>query len=408
MPLLIIGGKIMFYISQLNQSDCGFASLKMLLANVLKNEDYLHLKQDEEHGPYNYFELIEIASDYGVCLVGVKAQDKEEFDSWDRYPFLTTIKVGDNFHAITVAKKRGKRIYVLDPVKGPHWLKIIDFIKIWDGTLLYVDQIEEGKKKPINSLKKFDKLKRYKYALQTVQLFVSFAFLTFLLFLGLDFSPYVSVSAFFVYAILEVVFRELIIKLTTDYDKLVLEEVKALPKDNYLFINRLNECKKNLLTSKISIISNVLLTCTLIFMMIFNGLLNIIPVCVVIGACLLETFVFSPYLIKKERVIAEKELNIAKSKDVEEFKSSFLLVNSMSSEYAKAAFLFKILKIVMIVLSVGIVLYISKEMSITNLLFYTMISLYLEKGINDLFQIASNRKQNDLAKVKLNNLIDSN
>ena len=58
----------MFYISQLNQSDCGFASLKMLLANVLKNEDYLYLKQDEEHGPYNYFELIQIASDYGCVL----------------------------------------------------------------------------------------------------------------------------------------------------------------------------------------------------------------------------------------------------------------------------------------------------------------------------------------------------
>jgi hypothetical protein len=78
----------MFYISQMKQDDCGFASLKMLLANIYKNEDYLYLKQTEEHGPYNYFELIDIEKDYGLILSGCKATQKEEFPEFDEYPFL--------------------------------------------------------------------------------------------------------------------------------------------------------------------------------------------------------------------------------------------------------------------------------------------------------------------------------
>ena len=67
----------MFYISQLNESDCGFASLKMLLANLYQERDYLFIKQDEEHGPYSYFDLIKIAQNYNVTLEGFKFKNKQ-------------------------------------------------------------------------------------------------------------------------------------------------------------------------------------------------------------------------------------------------------------------------------------------------------------------------------------------
>ena len=36
----------MYFIKQIDNHDCGFASLKMLLANIYKDKRYLYLKQD--------------------------------------------------------------------------------------------------------------------------------------------------------------------------------------------------------------------------------------------------------------------------------------------------------------------------------------------------------------------------
>ena len=43
------------FIKQLNEKDCGFASLKMLLAFYSKNKEYLYLKQDLDRENYSLF-----------------------------------------------------------------------------------------------------------------------------------------------------------------------------------------------------------------------------------------------------------------------------------------------------------------------------------------------------------------
>ena len=70
----------MFYIKQIKNDDCGFASLKTLIANLYKKEDYLFIPQDESVGPYSYAQLIKIGAKYGVKLEGVKTEgDKITF-----------------------------------------------------------------------------------------------------------------------------------------------------------------------------------------------------------------------------------------------------------------------------------------------------------------------------------------
>lgn len=398
----------MFYISQIKDDDCGFASLKMLLADIFKSEDYLYLKQDEEHGPYNYFELIDIAKEYGVVLSGVKAIEKENFGQWDHYPFITTISVNENLHAVMVSKKKGKKIYVLDPARGPMWMKIDDFIKIWDGTILKIDEVAECTDKPENVLKKFDNLKKYKFTLQFVQLMVSIFFLFFLFFLGSSLPEYVSIIFFCLYLVGEIIFRHIILKLTSDFDNIVLNELTSLPKDNYLFINRLNDYKQNFLTSKISIISNIILVSSLIFMMVFNGLLNAIIVFAVIILCLIDSFIIKPYLAQEEKEIARKETLIFKSDNLGVFRENFTLVNKLTTRYARKVMLFKSLKLILMAVTAGLVLYFSGYFEAINILFYVTISMCLERGMTALFEIAENQKENNLARAKLNNLITRN
>lgn len=398
----------MYYISQIKEDDCGFASLKMLLADIFKNEDYLYLKQNEEHGPYNYFELIDIAKEYGVVLNGVRALEKDNFDEWDQYPFITSISVNENLHAVVIKKKKGKKIFILDPARGPMWMKIEDFIKIWDGTILKVDEVLGSSNKPENVLKKFDNLKKYKFTFQFIQLVVSICFLCFLFFLGSSLPEYVPIIFFVLYVIGEIIFRHIILKLTSDFDNIVLNELTSLPSDNYLFINRLNDYKQNLLTSKISIISNIILVSSLIFMLVFNGLLNAIIVFVVIILCLIDSFIVKPFLAKEEKEIARKESFIFKSDNLKLFKENFTHINKMTNRYARKVMLFKSLKLAIMVLTAGIVLYFSGYFGAINVLFYSTISMCLERGMTALFEVAENQKKNNLAKAKLNNLINRN
>ena len=122
----------MYYIPQVTKSDCGFACLKMLLATVHKDERYLYLKEDENHGPYSYQELLKYAQHYDVTLVGAKYDDKGDLRNINKFPLILTVQ-GENqtLHAVFVTKKRGKKLKVFDPAKGVYWEKIEKLIKIF-------------------------------------------------------------------------------------------------------------------------------------------------------------------------------------------------------------------------------------------------------------------------------------
>ena len=143
-------------------------------------------------------------------------------------------------------------------------------------------------------------------------------------------------------------------------------------------------------------------------MMVFNGFLNSIIVFSVIVLCLIDSFIIKPYLSKQEKVIAYKENEIFKAKDLDTFKRNFLVVNAMSDKYAKKVMLFKALKFTLIGIAVCFVLCFSKQFETIGVLFYFTISMCLERGITTLFEIAENQKENNLAKAKLNNLINRN
>ena len=48
-----------YFIPQIDSSDCGFACLKMMVARLYENEKALYIKQNENHGAYNFLELKE-------------------------------------------------------------------------------------------------------------------------------------------------------------------------------------------------------------------------------------------------------------------------------------------------------------------------------------------------------------
>ena len=130
----------MYYIPQLSNSSCGMACLKMLLAIVHKDEGYLYLNEDENHGQYSYQDLVVEAQRYDVTLIGAKYDDKDDFRHFDNFPvILTVVNPNETVHALLISKRKGNRVKVHDPAKGIYWQKLSQLLPLWDGTLLAVN-----------------------------------------------------------------------------------------------------------------------------------------------------------------------------------------------------------------------------------------------------------------------------
>ena len=78
----------MYYVPQIQKDDCGYACVKMLLANVQKDKNFLFLPQDENHGPYSYQDLIDIAKGHGIILNGYTVEDKSTIKEHKKFPML--------------------------------------------------------------------------------------------------------------------------------------------------------------------------------------------------------------------------------------------------------------------------------------------------------------------------------
>lgn len=393
----------MFYISQINESDCGLASLKMLLANVFDEESFLFLPQNEEHGPYSYFDLIGIAKKYNVELEGLKIKEKEEFSKWNDFPIIVSFNEENYCHSSLILKRRGNKFLLLDPDTKPHWIKFDELIKKWDGTLLRVKSKPKTitKKPKVISIEKGDKLS---LVAQILQIALSIVLLTSIFFLDEKYPFYISLGLIILYVALELLFRNILIKIMDKIDEAYVNGLTKVPNNSYLFLIRLNDFKKTFIANKISLISNLIIGLSLIFITIFNGYWNAIIVFVIILLSLIETFVTKPIFAKKDKKIALEEKKLSKVKSYIEFKEGFKKIKRASNKFAYLSTLKTIIYYSIILLTVFIVLSFTKNMSLVSLVFYFMISLILDKTINSIFEFQSKERDRKLIKAKLNNL----
>ena len=82
----------MFFIQQTNDHDCGFTCLKILLANIHHDRNYLFMK-DTSKEDNSFYSFIKEASNYQTELVALKALNKEEITSYKQFPIIARIEV---------------------------------------------------------------------------------------------------------------------------------------------------------------------------------------------------------------------------------------------------------------------------------------------------------------------------
>ena len=138
-----------YFCYQANDSDCGFASLKMLLAIRSKERGCLNIQKKNKRTNYSFADLIAIAKDYGLSLAGYRYEKKDNVSV--KTPFLALL--GHN-HLVVVTRLNSFSVTYLDPAKGKIKTHRDEFNQRWSGDTLEVESDKTENIKLVTPCKK--------------------------------------------------------------------------------------------------------------------------------------------------------------------------------------------------------------------------------------------------------------
>ncbi len=296
----------MYYIKQLKEDDCGFASLKMLLAKINKCKNYIYLKQDLNHGPYSYQDLIDTAKEYKLDLKGYKYNNLDELKNDLKTWCLVSVCKDNSSHCVIVKKITNRQVYIIDPYIGIYELSRSEFENIWDKTALIVDDYSSNKIEKIKFKFHNNLLVIFSIILLTLSLISSF--------LGINYInetidyivPIILFIAFFVF---ELSYRFCNIQIMKNMDKNVLND------DNFSILKSSNKKDVYEVFSKykhnfLMLINNVFKSFIISMFLIVVGILNnpnhFLFVIGVLVISILDVAILKPYFKKAERKILNK------------------------------------------------------------------------------------------------------
>lgn len=131
-----------YHCLQIKNNDCGFACLKMLLANFHHDQNYLFLKQNLKFNEYSFLDLKKIAKKNYVDLKGYQINDLLLIK---KFPCIGLIKLNNLHHYVLIEKITKNFVYYFDPSNGEKKAEIGDFKEIFTGNILLIENGENHK-----------------------------------------------------------------------------------------------------------------------------------------------------------------------------------------------------------------------------------------------------------------------
>lgn len=366
-----------YFCYQTGINDCGFASLKMLLANLYHNSHYLYLGRYHHKEQYSLFELEEIAKEHGLKLKSYRYENNTKYHQLPKM-FLASFKGEKNYHLVLVKKVMGLFL-VFDPNQGKYYLSRRKFFRRFAYLTLEVISYNKQnyRAKALPKIKPlFQILIMVDEFLATLTLIA--AFFTF---------PYAPIYLPFIFlalfAILEIILGQIILSSLKTFDRqyLTLLNQKKITKEHYhLFQNY----KSKLYLSPRQLFSSLLIILLVgATLMLFNYL-YVIGNAIIFLINVLEYLFITPLLKKQEYCISllENDLFASNKKQTLSFIESLHLKSYRYINYLNVTKYFKIFLIFILALILSLLL---DALSMTNFFFLFFSLFYLNSHFKTAF-----------------------
>lgn len=123
-----------YEILQTTTYDCGFTALKVMLANLNNDKNYL-LMPELKGKKYSFLDLKEIAKEHELELEGYKIDEIEILDTFS-FPMICQIKKGVSEHFVLLNKIKNNKYYIFDPSIGEIILTYEEFSEAFNHNAL--------------------------------------------------------------------------------------------------------------------------------------------------------------------------------------------------------------------------------------------------------------------------------
>ena len=391
----------MFFIQQANEHDCGFTCLKILLANIHHDSNYLFLTNPFKEGNVSFLELIKEGSKYQTDLQPLKTENKMELSNYDNFPIIARVNINNVSHALYVYKVSKKYVYYYDPSKGKKKVSLDDFSFLWTGEFI---ALKSFTKHPCPVTKpKFMKLSESITSL-IISFITAVSSVLAVFFINKESYIFLPLIFFTVMILSEIILKKYSMVIMKRIDKRVEEflgEVKN--KDYYGFYKTYEGYKKYLLINHLSTFSHFYIFLIIALVFIINDKLNFIYIVMNLLLAVSYSVTIKPMLNADEVGILEAEDALSKTKDKLVAYSYMNSAREKAYKYADKEVAFKYVVIAIQVILTFILMMYLKLVSVTYILCYTFLQIYLYNNVVSL--LTSNEdysKQDNL----LNKMLD--
>ena len=393
----------MFYIPQIQNDDCGYACLKMVLANINKDKNYLFLPQDEEFGQYSYSDLTKIAKKQGLNFTAFKVEEKLEINNCISFPLIVTIQLknGAN-HAIVITKIKWKHVYYIDPRRGSGSMSLKKFTAIWDGTGLMIDSFEKKKCDitPVQPVKAGSKI-----GLSIIQLIAGVFAVLGVYFIKDDTPIYIPVIFLSLAIVCELIMRAFTFSIMKRLDRFFFSD-NNIPKKGYReYLYRFENYKRLSLSSPMNLILLAVFAVGLGAVVILNDMRNAMLVLVPVVIAAFDVLVVKPMLKEKKVEVIELEDNLERATDGGDLQSKVKEMHNKSYNYSYIDIASRYIYVGLLLLTALLTMRLCGLSSFPYIIFYTCIGASILKALIELFSFNERIEQFNVAKVKIINSI---
>jgi len=394
----------MFYIPQIQKDDCGFTCLKIVLANINKDRDYLFLPQKEDHGYYSYSDLIKIGREYGINFEGFRATEKSELVNCTKFPVICSIELKNGAkHAVVVTKIKWKRVFYIDPRKGKTSLPISKFLSIWDGTGLIIESYEK-QKCPVKVVEPVSVFSRV--GLSILEFVVGVFALLGIYFVKEGTPIYVPVIFLSLAIITELIMRALSYKIMKGLDSYFFKD-SVLPKKGFKdYLIRYENYKKLSLSSPMNYVLLLVFALGLVTVVLLNDKRNLMLIIVPILIALFDLAFISPMLKNKKQEIIDLESNLDNSENSEDLQSKVKVLHNAAYNYSYIDIACRYIYAGVMIASALLTMRLCGISSFPYIIFYSCIGLSLYKTMDQLLSFNDRIEEFNIVKVKLGNLVN--
>ena len=380
-----------YFCYQGNDSDCGFAALKMLLAHLNHCKSYLYLSKGYKKKDFTFYDLREIASQHGVTLKAYKYSTKEV----NELPMCLAM-INTN-HLVLVKSCRNGVYTIYDPSVGVYKLKSSKFDAIWTGETLEVESYEE---KSLEIKKREIMPKRFAVISTVISLVAVVSLLAGFFFVKDDsyiFLPIIFISLF---TICELVENWYLIKAIDYFDKhyipIFFQDKKSDIQASY---KSYIEFKKDYFSFARNF-SSAMIVCSLILVvLIINDPLNSIICMGIVMLLLLEKLLFKK---RDDETVASLSHNedLLLNSDNDNLVGDILSLNESANGFALRFSVRKCVNTFIIMIFAFTMMILSQNLSVNYVLFHFGAFYLFLQNIDSIITMGEKKKDYELAKAR--------